>query len=108
MATARAAIIMTEALITAANEVFVGTTIASPPHTNESEALVEAHGAPTAAAKLPQTADEVLLGAPVMQVLSPVVLVALAAVRVLLAQQEPAEAVLQPVLSVQPDPRVVV
>lgn len=98
---------MTEALIKAANEV-LGGAIASPPHTNESEALVEAHGAPTAAAKLPQTADEVLLGAPVWQVLSPVVLVALAAVRVLVAQQVPAVAVLQPVLSVQPDPRAVV
>ena len=70
--------------------------------------MVEAHGAPTAAAKLPQTADEVLLGAPVWQVLSAVVMVALAAVRVLLAQQVPAVAVLQPVLLEQPDPRAVV
>ena len=50
MATARAAIIMTEALIAVANVVMTGGGIASPPHTNESEALVEAHGAPTAAA----------------------------------------------------------
>ena len=83
--------------------VFLSTVMASEPQRIESEALVPPKGAVTAAAQVPQTADEELPTFPVTHLEAPVTVV-LAALRVLAPQQVPAVA-LQSLLAVQVAPR---